>query len=68
MKYKYVHQDQVVEALRADIRRRGLGRVSHDLNCCESYIERMAYGIRPMSRFVADKLGFEMVIIFRKKQ
>ena len=68
MKFKYISSDPVVAALQHAIRRKGLARVAYDLNCCESYIHKMAYGISPMSRFVADKLGFEMVITFRKRE
>jgi len=54
----------VIEALRECIRGQGIRRVAGDLNLAVSYVEKLSRGARPMSKYVAARLGFEQVIIW----
>ena len=62
------HPVPVIEALRARMRKEGIRMVASDLNLAVSYVEKLSRGARPMSKFVAERLGFEQVIIWLPKE
>ena len=67
LKQKFAKQSPipVIEALRAQRRRRGLLRVAEDFNLSPVYIESIAYYRRRMTDYVAGRLGFERVTIWQ---
>jgi hypothetical protein len=60
------HPDPVIEALRQRIRLVGISRVADEFGFSITYIRRLSTGFKPMTPYVAGKLGFERVWLPKK--